>query len=172
MPSDNSLCLWINQFAIHVPVRPTGMFPNLFPGWRSNKGRPSNAPAYWTSPPRCQITISSLPRAKLSPHTTNHCLHGPIIQFVCLFEPKTLGSPMKPLLLEPTSNSFADAAIPMYEMYSKSSHFSQPLQFPPCSTHCLLPGLPIWPQLSSINSQLSSRGDPVKNLLVGSQWQR
>lgn len=148
MPSDNSLCLWINQFAIQVPVRPTGMFPNLFPGWSSNKGRPSNAPAYWTFPPRCQVTISSLLRAKLSPHTTNHCLHGPIIwtiQFVCLFEPKTLGRPMKPLLLEPTFDSFADAAIPMYEMYSKSSHFSQPLQFPPCSTTASLLVSPVGP---------------------------
>lgn len=136
MPRDSSLCLWINQLANHVPTRPTGMFPNLLPGWRSNRGRPSKVPAYWTSPARCQITISSLPRAKLSPHTTTAPMVLTIltIQFSYLPEPKTLESPMTPLLLpDLTSNSFANAVVPMYEMYSKSSHFSQPLQFPPCS---------------------------------------
>lgn len=43
--------------------------PNLPPGWRSNMGRSNNTPAYWTFPPGCQVSISSLTDGKAEPHT-------------------------------------------------------------------------------------------------------
>lgn len=65
---------------------------------------------------------------------------------------------MMPLLFsDPTSNSSANTVVPIYEMYSKSSHFSQSLQLPLCSHPLPLYSSPyLFPAFLHI---LSTQGD-------------
>ena len=52
------------------------------------------------------------------------------IPFFYMLRSKTSKSSIMPLLLSyPTSNFSAKTCLPIYNMYSKSSHFLQPLQF-------------------------------------------
>lgn len=155
---------------IQVPVGHTGQCPNLLPGWRSNKGRFNNAPAYWTFLHGRQISISSLTQGKAEP-THTCCPHGPhhlSNSILSLAQAKPWSHPWHLSCHNSLPIPLQILSFLSIKCIQNPATYYNPYNYHPGPSHCLLSSLLLGPCfLHLISTQQPGRCCP--NPPVGSQ---